>query len=360
MDLNFFAKIFGNENEELPNLYPLAIQSEPFVEIDLQNIYSRILTDVLERTEGIKDEQIPLLWDNCVMSEAQLGLVSLVSKAMVRKEKLFLKYDASLKIIRKATQEEQGKIELAYKKGNTKEGVYINFSEYKKSDMLKIYSALEYCVISSLNKQMNLSKAIQFKISDLRAGVSLVDKQAAKTQATEIAKGLSKGKDVSMDAKDAIETAKPDLTAASEAMDFIAQKQSFYLGLPATWITGVAPKGLGDSGEGDQKAVERGLKNYYYAIVRPIVEALFDVKLSFKSQDFTGITTALEVLKTFELTSERYISEENKQLFINTQFGFPEDAVGDPVEEPAPTDPNAPPAPGAQVPPKEGQKNPPE
>lgn len=329
------------QGDELPDIYPFPMLQKDFVSVDVQATYKRILNDVLERTSDIPAEVQPLLFDNCVASEIKLGLVSMLSKAMTDKSDLFLVYDKPTKVIRKATGDEQEKIRTDYEKsGKSSVGFFITFVNYDRTDMLKIYSVLEYCTVASLSKNMNLAKAIQIKINELRSSVGLADQQIAKTQALAMATGLKAGKDILTDAKDLIETAKPDLTATNSAMEFIVEKRSFYLGLPASYITGVAPKGLGDSGEGDAKAVERGLKGYYYEIIKPTIEVIFGVKTTFKSEDFTGLSTALETLKTFELTSDELISKENKQKFVNKQFGLPDDAKGDePAKQDLQTDP---------------------
>lgn len=342
-----FTKLFsfksGSTREELPSIFPFAVAERDFVSIDLQNIYARILTDVLERTQGISDEQQALLWDNCVASEAQDGLVTMLAKAMVNKKDLFLVYRPELKIVREALEEEKRQIREDYQARNeSAAGVFITFKNFTKTDMLKIYSVLEYCAVASLNKQMNLSKALQIKISEMRASTGLTDSKDLEDQAKAIAEHLGKGLDVMIDAKDILEMLKPDMTATQAAMDFIAEKRSFYLGLPASWITGAAPKGLGDSGKGNAKDVERGLKGYYFAIVKPVLETLFKASTSFKSEDFDGLATSLEALKTFDITSDDHLSKENKTLVINKLFGLPQDEKGD-REKPALT-PAPPPA----------------
>lgn len=324
----------GSQNHtpssELPEIWPFPYIERDFIDVDLQNIYLRILTDVLERTQGIPKDSQNLLWDNCVASESSDGLVTMLAKAMVSKSDLFLVYEKALQIIRKATPTEESTIKADYKKqGKSSVGVYITFKNYTRTDMMKLYSALEYYSISSLYKSMNLSKAIQLKVTDLRASVGAADVSDVNTQARAIADALTKGKDILLDAKDIIETSKPDLKATNSSMEFIAQKRSFYLGMPATWITGLGPKGLGDSGEATAKDVERGLKNYYFAIIKPVIETIFGVVTTFKTEDFYGLSTALEALKTFELTTDELISQENKRTIINKLYGLPEDSVGD-------------------------------
>jgi hypothetical protein len=326
---------------DLPDLFPLGLAEDVFVKTDVINIYTKILTDVIERTQGIPDNFEVSIWDNCLQSEASEGLVTLLAKAMADKKDLFLVFDKSVKVLRKATIEEERQIREDYKKGaSSPTGAFVSFKNYSRTDMLILYSALEYCTIAGLNKSMNLSKAIQFKVSELRSSVSLADSSAASAQGLTIATALKNGKDVLLDAKDSVATASPDLTATQASMGFLNQKRSFYLGMPASYITGEAPKGLGDSGEGDAKAVERGLKNYFFSIVKPVVEAVFGSKTTFKSEDFVQLSTSLEAMKTFELTSDELISQDNKRIIINKLFGLPEDTKGDPPAKPDPA--NAP------------------
>lgn len=341
--MSVFSDFFGLTNSSvrgaayLPDIYPMPVESNNFVKTDVVAIYSKILTDVVERTQGIKEEDLPLFWDNCLGSEAGEGLITLLSKAMEQKNDLYLVFKEG--VIRRADSQEQAQIQADVKKlGKSSVGIYVSFKKYDKTDMVKLYSALEYCAVKSLYKGMNLSSAVQYKINDLRSSVGLADSAEAKAQAQDIAEALSKGKDVMLDAKDILELLKPDVEATGKSIEFTDAKRCFYLGLPLSYITGEAPKGLGDSGEGDAKAIERGLKNYYFSIIKPVVEALLDVKTTFKSQDFRQIDTALNALKTFALTDEKYISDDNKLLIINTLLGV-DSKLGQ--EEPQP-DPNVP------------------
>lgn len=327
------------KSNELPEIFPFPIKEVDFIKTDIITLYSRILTDTLQRTHGIKTEDEQSLWDNCLAGESNDGLVTLLAQAMYEKKDLYLIYDRSTKMIRKADSEEQATIKEKYKteKATTIDkvglGIYITFSKFMITDMMRIYSALEYYSISSLYKNMNLSKALQMKFSDLRSSVGLNDASIAEGQALRIANQLSKGKDILIDAKDILEQSKPDLTATNASIEFINQKKSFYLGIPASYVTGLSPGGLGDSGEGEQKAVERGLKNFYFSIIKPVVEALFEIKTTFKTEDFYGLSVALEALKTFELTDSELISMDNKLSLINKFFGLPSDAKGDEPEE---------------------------
>lgn len=330
--------------ETLPDIFPIPIVQNTFVAIDVENIYKRILTDVFERTDGITDEKKPLLWDNCLGSEMQDGLVSLIAKAMVKKSDLFIVYRAATNVITKATSVEEQAIRDGYKlKAEPVKlpdgglGIYATFKNYLTSEMVQFYSALEYCAVGGLWKQGNLSKAVQIKISDLRSSVSLGDSAAAKSQAKAMADGLADGKDILMDAKDIVESLTPDLTATNSTLELIAKKQSFYLGLPASYFSGEqSSSSMSDTGKADAKAVDRGLKSYFFSIVKPIVDSLFTIKSTFKSQDSEGLDTALKVIETFDRTSNEIIGLENKTKIANKAFGLDENEVGD-EPEPEPT-----------------------
>lgn len=327
---NFFG--WGSSEttaNELPVIFPLEFKKDLFIEIDVVNIYQKILTDVLERTHGLNEEQIETLWDNCVQSESNHGLITLLAKAMTFRKHLFLVYDKALNVLRVATTVEAEQIRQDYAKaGKSAVGVFISFTHYLKSDLVRLYSALEYCTIASLNKSMNLSAAIQLKMNDLRQSTGLNDMAIVKAQALEVARSLARGGDALIDAKDVIENAVPDLTAITASIEYLNEKRAFYLGMPASYLCGEQTGGIGSTGEADTKAVERGLKNYYYSIIKPVLEAVFEAKISYKSQDFRQIDQAMNALKTFALVDEEIISIENKTRIINKLLDLPEDEKG--------------------------------
>jgi len=319
---------------ELPDIYPIPVSEKDFVSIDVKCIYKRILVDVLERTQGISDELKVLLWDNCLASEKQDGLVTLVAKAMVNKSELFLIYNPALKMIRQADRDEQAQIKADYlQRGESSVGIFITFKNYELTDMVKFYSQLQYCAVGGLWKQSNITKALQLKFNDMRASVALNDQADIKTQAINLATALKNGRDVYLDAKDIVETATVDMTATNSQTDFITQKRSFYLGLPASYLIGEHTSTMGDTGKKDGKAIERGLKAYYFSIVKPIIEGIFKIRTTFKSEDSEGLSAALETLKTMDITSDEYLSRENKTLIVNKSFGLDENEKGSETNE---------------------------
>ncbi len=312
----------------IEQIFPLACPLDRFIRSDLLATYLKILTDVAERTHGLSEDERKLLWDSCVQSDGGEGLLTMLSTAMLDKTDLFLVYVPSVKVLRRATDDEERQIRVDYKAlGTSTVGVFVSFKNYRLTDMLLVYSALEYCVLSSLHKTVNISKAVQVKMSDMRASVSLGDSQVVIDQARSIAEALRKGQDILLDAKDVVTTATPDVTPTEKTIAFLDAKRAYYLTLPLAYITGLQSGGIGSTGEGDTKAVERGLRLYFVSIMQPVVQAVFGKPVEFRSQDFRQIESALDVLKTFDLVSDLYLSAETKRTVAARMFDV------DPEEE---------------------------
>jgi hypothetical protein len=327
----FFGFNNGNDvSVELPNIYSFGVIKSDFIEADVFHIYSKILTDVVERTHGLSEEQVPLLFDNCLGDETKDGLITLLAKAMLQKQDLYLVYSKPLRVLRKANDTEKRQIEADYKlKGTSAIGIYVSFKNYKKTDLIKIFSELEYCALYSLNKGMNLSTAIQLKLEGLRASVASVDSSVATKQALTIANGLKSGKDVLLDGKDSIVNAVVDISSTENAIMFLNQKRAFYLGLPNSYITGEQTTGISSTGEADTKAIERGLKTYYVSIVKPVLDQLFGISVSYKSQDQKQIALGLQAVQTFELIDDSLIDSENKKRIVSQLFDIDDNYAKD-------------------------------
>lgn len=320
---------------ELVEIFPFSLSSSSFVRSDIVATYTKILTDTLERTHGIPKDLMHLLWDNCVQNESSDGLVTLLVDAMVRRTDLFLVYKSELGVLRRATVSEAEKIRKDYiAQGESADGVYISFRGYRRTEMLETYSGLEFCILSSLHKSVNISKAVQIKVSELRKSTALSDSNVAVDQAKGIAAALRNGKDVVVDAADQITTTTPDISPTEKAIAFLDAKRAFYLDLPISYVSGLQTPGIGSTGEADMRAVERGLKaQYFFPIVQPVLKAIFGIDVSFKSQDFRTINSALSALKDFDLTSDDNLSKQSKRDILARMFDIDPDEEAKAIEQ---------------------------
>lgn len=304
------------------SVFPLSLKSPDFIKTDIITTFKKILIDTCERTSGIPKKYQKHLYDSCLQSDNSYGLITYLSDAMYNKSDLYLVFKSE--VLRIATPEEKDKIKTDYEKNaSSSVGVYVSFKNYVTCDMVKIYSALEYCVLGSMHKSLNVSNAIQFKMNDMRQSTALNDSSLIVAQATEIAKGLGAGKDVIIDKNDEIATAVVDTAASEKASTFLMSKKAFYLSMPLSYIDGIQTTGMGSTGEQDMKAVERGLRQYFVSIIEPVLSAIFGLEsLSFDTQDFRQITSALEILKSLDLvTDENLMPLKLKQKFIARAFG---------------------------------------
>lgn len=320
-----FGGAGGGGQAELPVIYPMSLACDAFVRADVRATYLKILTDATERTHGLKDEQWPLLWDSCVQSQGSEGLISMLADAMLAKSDLFLVYLPSVEVLRKATDSEARQIEADYKaQGKSKvgggTGVFISFRNYRKTDMLKVFSEMEHCVLSSLYKTVNLAKAVQIKMSDMRSSVGLNDAAVTIAQAQSIAAALRAGKDVMIDAKDEVTTSTPDVEPTKQAIGFLDAKRAFHLSLPLAYISGLQTGGIGSTGDADARAIDRGLKQYFVSILQPVFEEVFAVDVEFRPEDDRQIEAGLEVLKAFDLATDTYLSATTKRVIAARAF----------------------------------------
>ncbi len=318
---DFLNNKSSTSSNEIENIFPLALIKNDFIHNDIVSTYQKILTDTIDRTFGIPKTAQWALWDNVIQSENNCGLVSMLAQAMADQKDLFIVYKPSIGVIRKADVSEEKIIRADYEKsGKSSIGVFVSFKKYKRTTMFKIWSEFEYCLLAGMNKQLNLSQAMQVKINELRSSVSLNDSTVAIEQAKSIAAALKKGNDVMIDKADEIAVLNVNTEASEKAMSFLAQKKAWILSVTAAYLSGEQTGGIGSTGENDSRALENGLKQYFLTIIKPVCDQLFSVDCKFKSRDFRDMTTALEVLKTFDLVSNDSISQEAKQEIVARVF----------------------------------------
>lgn len=316
---NFFSN--NTPSSGMKEIFPFPCKDNQFYDWDVKAIYKKILHDCVERSDGIPAKYEHALFDNCVQSNAQSGLITLLSSAMFSKCDLYIVYKND--VIRVADENEKAKIKADYEKmARSSLGVYISFKNYTKTDVLKIYSALEYYTTASLYKQVNISKAVQLKMSDMRKSINLNDASVTANQAQEIIDAISYGKSVLIDAGDSIECPTVDVSPIEKAILFCNQKKASILGMPIAYVSGELTAGIGSSGEADARQIERGLKEYFYGIIKPVLQELFGIKITFKSQDFRMLDSALNALRTFEVTSEDIMPSEMKLKVVASLFGI--------------------------------------
>lgn len=321
----------------VPALWPMSLVSKLYTEIFMRMIYSRILMDVLARSHKISDTFRPLLLNSCE-GLGQKGLVGYIVESMVRQDVLVLKYEANILAVPEYKEREAILTEL--KDGKQRERVLVlSFKDYHRSTVLRQYLEHKYLLLCTQNKALNLSAAVQIKIDNLRQSVALNDGDPAEEQARKIAEALLEGRPALLDSKDVIELLSPDTGPLKEVSADLHAEISFILGLPLSWITGVQKVGLGDTGDADARAIERGLEPYFWESVYPAFQKLFGVSLTFQTDDYRNITPGLEALKTFELTGDGLMAWEEKRKVVADLLGLDEKAIEKPEqEEPLPTE----------------------
>lgn len=301
----------------IPELWPMELRSAIYTEIQLFTVFTRILSEVFARSEIISDEFRPLL-RNSMAGSGSKGLIEHIVCAMARQTSLVLKYEAG--ILYEPEYGEKTKILETVKKGQKLERTLVlSFQNYHRTTVLRQYLLHKYLLLCAQNKALNLSTALQLKINEFRASVSMKDWKAVggpHDQAKEIVEALLDGRPAAMDSQDVLELLTPDVSSLKEVANDLHSEMALILGLPLSWIAGTAKSGLGDSGDADARAIERGLEPYFWESAYPAYLALFGGKLKFRTEDFRNIGPALEAMRTFQLDDGELLPKEIQQKIL--------------------------------------------
>lgn len=308
---------------DIPTLWSMQLKSALYAEIQLRTMFGRILSEVITRSHTIPDDFRHLIRDS-MEGEGHQGLIEHIVCAMANQTALVLKYEAG--ILHVPEYGDKSRIMDEWKKGvKPKNTLMLSFKNYHKTTILRQYLHHKYLLLCTQNKALNLSSAVQIKIDLLRQSVGMKDGDVAGEQAIKIANALLDGSPVLIDSKDAIELLAPDTSPLKEVAEDIQSEISLILGLPIAWIAGKQKVGLGDSGDADSRAIERGLEPYFWESIHPAFKLLFDITLKFKSERIENISLGLQALQTFTLSGDRLLSSENQARILSMLFDVEQD-----------------------------------
>lgn len=331
--MGFFGIEFGKPKaltSTLPVLWDVQLRASLYTEIQLRSIYARILSEVFARSYKIPDAFRSLLRDS-MEGGGQRGLIEHIVCAMANQSELILKYEAG--ILHVPEYNERRKIIDEWKRVNKpQQTLYLSFQNYHKTTMLRQYLLHKYLLLCTQHKALNLSASLLIKIADLRKSVALNDSTPAKDQAREIAQALLDGAPALLDVEDMIELPKPDMSVLKEVAEDVHSEISLILGLPISWVAGIQKTGLGDSGDADARAIERGLEPYFWESAYPSFRLLFDNTLRFKTEDYRNVSQALEAMRTFQLDDGQLLPKELQQRILYQLLDIQEEPPG--VKEP--------------------------
>ncbi|MDR2426835.1 MAG: hypothetical protein LBD46_06645 [Endomicrobium sp.] len=324
---SLFNKVLGMESASdksvFDNPFPFdaRITEKVFIDFCIENLYKKILTDCFSNSRGLPEDVKPFFWDTVVKSygesNADKGLISLLSKAMLNQDDLLLIYKSG--VLRVATPSEQNEIKDGFKNNRPySNGFYFTFKDYTLTEILKMLYAFQYVILSATYSNINVSKAIQLKIHDFRALIANNEKENPKKQGKELVEGMSEGKPVMFDELDSIELAKIDMSATETAISFINGLIAFYLNSPMSYVNGILTSGISTTGESDEIAIERCLTSFFYPIFKPVVDKLFNLKISFKSnkwRKFAAISSLMPFVETSTLLDDKTKKDLMEELF---------------------------------------------
>ncbi len=294
---------FGLKKAVTPTEYMLScpfrfgMDEHVFIHLFMTNFYKKVLTDCIHRTAGLSAEQAATLWDNSVATAQNEGLITLLAEALYGKAELYLVYKNG--VVREADDQEK---KLIQENRLNDYGVCVNFTKYGLTDILRVFAGMLLAILQSAHVGMNVSKALQIGISNLRETVAEGNKEDAIAQAKAINDSLKDGKSILKDAADVISATQFDSEPMEKSLQVFFGLLSFFTGFNAAYLAGDLVSGLSGTGEGNEQAIERALANYFNAILKPTLDALFKVSVKFKSNNWRKLAEIASLLPALEAT----------------------------------------------------------
>ena len=308
------------QKENLSLCFDLSLNEKNFVDYMVSDLYQSILTMCFDKIifpdaeQDFKDKITPSFYDNLSVEGINKGIIKNLAYGITQNQKVFL-VNASAGdniIVRQGTQEELQKYEK--EQGNIKNQIQMDFTKYNQSKALKLFYSMIYWIIRATNTNVKISNSVLVKIAKLRELVAKEDAEDVIKQAKEINDAIKKGNSIIADKDDTMERLEINSQATKDALDVAFSLVSGLIKMPLSFVNGELTTGLTQTGDSDNLAIERGLKNYYYTILKPCTEKLFETKTRFSSDNTAKLKTLIGILPQLELST--LLTDEEKRAII--------------------------------------------
>tara|TARA_R110000787_G_scaffold130064_5_gene242001 strand:- start:472 stop:1452 length:981 start_codon:yes stop_codon:yes gene_type:complete len=315
----FFGNVFNNSANiadiELVTPFEMKLTKAEFCEIKVETLYSKILHRCYSKSEGAKeDDKMMSLFDSREKSGAAMGLISLIARAMARRQSIGIIYKSG--VVMQATFDERIKIEADYEKSaKSSQGVIIDFTNYKLTKLVEGYMELIYDILKSVNTHIGLANALQVKINNLRGTVSVAGKDEPIAQAKSISAGLKAGRPVLLDKNDQVDLMSIDSDPIKNAMALVYGELASALGVSLAFVSGVLASGMSATGEADANATEEGMQDFFNSIFKPTCDNLYGWKLRFISDDWRYFSSMIDSVLIVE--NSNLFTPEQKKAFAD-------------------------------------------
>lgn len=308
------------QKENLSLNFDLSLKEKNFVDYMISDLYQSILTMCFDKIifpeaeKDFKDKITPSFYDNLSVEGINKGIIKNLAYSIVQNQKVFLVNvsNGDNTIVRQGTQEELQKYEK--EQGNIKNQIEMDFTKYNQSKTLRLFYSMIYWIIRATNTNVKISNSVLVKIARLRELVAKEDAENVIKHAKEINEAIEQGDSIVADKDDTMERLEINSQATKDALDIVFSLISGLIKMPLSFVNGELTTGLTQTGDSDNLAIERGLKNYYYTILKPCTEKLFDTKTRFTSDNTAKLKTLIGILPQLELST--LLTDEEKRAII--------------------------------------------
>ncbi|MDG3034187.1 hypothetical protein P7245_22430 [Vibrio parahaemolyticus] len=315
--------IFGEDIDLLSmatELENFSVTDQNFVQYLVSGMYRRILFTTLRYIaldEGEEKTVIPTCMNR--YTPASIGLIGHISNAIASKSRLVLR-----------------KIKLsdgsyAFEKVNAQPDavdsspdlIELDFKKHYDSDLMKMYASILYAALLGALRGVKMTQAVLIGLFGLSDNIATDENlKLIKAQSKSINEGIKNGKSSVTDSNSKINFVSYDIDPVAKTKEFIFQKFSTVTGFPLSFFNGEGGSALSDTGKSDEKQIRRACEYYFYEILNPALEAVFDKSFSLKPDIDTDEIAS--VMSTVEMSG---ILNTDGALFLLNQAGLKKEHI---------------------------------
>jgi hypothetical protein len=301
-----------NTNTEIMNVNGVCFDSR-HESIMLTSIYKKIMLACAERAsipEGVDKSHYTLTQYNSI-SPAKKGLVSLLVRGMVKRDRVFYQKELienGSYLFTKIDNQDVDEIGADI--------LELDFTGFDESRVLELLLQLLTNVFRSLSNGVVISAALLLKIHKLSDMIDNSQNRAALIEQVEqLNTSLSSGRAGYIDAESELAFTSFDSKPATEATSFIFGLISMVTGLPSSYLFSDVVGGLGDMSKSEENRLNVALQSYFNDIMYGSLYSTFDKVFEYK-QIITDIKSMVELFTWLE-TTELITEEEKRRVIVN-------------------------------------------
>ncbi|MDR1498711.1 MAG: hypothetical protein LBS34_00280 [Rickettsiales bacterium] len=310
------AKKNENQDDFIPLSFGLDIQERDYKRLFVKNIYSNIFEYLLTKTNFTRESEremvFNLSFNNSEKTSQMNGLISILVNSLLDNNPVILRYNKSVNTI---TEENYNANNFSI--NDLKPNSCIADYSQKQSEvkLLSYYARTIYNTYKSIENKTRVSNAIVVIFERLSDKINFVERKSFVKQLKEFKRAVESGGLAYLDnAK--LQYGIADVNNEIKVQENNRENIANALNLPLNFLFGTTTQGLGTRHEEDSLSLDRTMQKNFVSLWQPIIEKLFNIKISYAIDKYRLSETHKSFLDWVE-TSGMVDEQSKKEITAN-------------------------------------------